>query len=234
MVEKVGGMVSLVGVILIAQPTFLFHPSSAVFAQLNGSIPQVTPHQRTLAVVVALIGVLGASSAYTSIRVIGQRAHPLISVTYFAAMTTILSLIGILTIPSVGGMIIPKDSIEWGLLTAIGISGFMLQFLLTKGLQLVKAGRAGSLVYTQMIWAVIFEWLVWGNVPSGLSLLGATFILCGAAWVNWQKFKSGLSDEGGSKVRRESVSRKSVEDEETLEEAAVDGNEEEEEVHHYS
>ena len=231
--EKIGGLVSLVGVILIAQPTFLFHPSSsAMFAQFKGSVPHVTPHQRTLAVIVALIGVIGSSSAYTTIRVIGKRAHPLLSVTYLAAMTILLSLVGIFTIPSVGGMIFPKDPIEWGLLAAIGISGFIFQFLLTTGLQLVKAGKAGSLVYTQMIWAVTFEWLVWGNVPSGLNLLGATLILGGAAWVNWQKFNSSM-DEERPKFRRESVSHKSMEDDEILGRNTVNRNEEEEEeVYH--
>ena len=226
-VEKIGGLVSLIGVTLIAQPNFLFHSSSStVFAQFKGTILHMTPHQHALAVVGALAGVLSASSAYTIIRVIGQRAHPLVSVTYFAAMTTILSLVGILTIPSVG-IIFPKGLIEWGFLIAIGVSGFMMQFLLTKGLQLVKAGRAGSLLYTQMIWAVTFEWLVWGNVPSRLSLLGSALIISGAAGVNWQKCKSSFNEE-------EAVGRKSIGNEETLGQNVVNRNvvEEEEEVHH--
>lgn len=215
--EKVGGFISLIGVILIARPTFLF-PSGTEAHSTTLTIPGVTPpyvspEQRTLAVIVALFGVLGASSAYTTIRVIGKRAHPLISVTYFAALTTILSFIGIMTIPSVGGMLLPKDPLEWGLLIAIGISGFLLQFLLTKGLQLEKAGRAGSLVYTQMIWAVVFEWLVWGNSVSGLSLLGAVLILGGAAWVNWQKWRGTGRAGTERRGRTRSVERQSIDEE---------------------
>jgi len=136
-------------------------------------------------------------------------------VAYFASMTTILSFVGILTIPGVG-MIFPKDALEWVLLVTIGVSSFVLQFLLTQGLQLVKAGRAGSLVYTQMIWAVTFEWLVWGNMPSMMNIFGGALIIGGAAWVNWQKSKSGSDDEEGSQIRKKSVSRKSMEDEENL------------------
>lgn len=228
-VEKIGALVSLVGVTLIAKPTFLFQ--STLFAQLEGSIPLVSPHQRTLAVLAALTTVLCSSSAFTTIRVIGQRSHPLMPVLYLASISTILSFVGIVTIPGVG-MIFPKDPLDWVLLIAIGVLSFALQFLVTKGLQLVKAGKAGSLVYTQMIWAVTFEWLVWGNVPSGLNLLGATLILGGAAWVNWQKFNSSM-DEERPKFRRESVSHKSMEDDEILGRNTVNRNEEEEEeVYH--
>jgi len=211
--EKAGGLISLIGVILIARPTFIFHSGTAhntLVSIAPVKPPYVSPSQRTLAVALALVGVLGASGAYSTIRVIGQRAHPLISVTYFAAMTTICSLIGILTIPSVGGMLFPQDLLEWGLLIGIGISGFLLQFLLTKGLQLEKAGRAGSLLYTQMIWAVIFEWLVWGNVVSGLSLVGIILILGGAAWVNLQKWR-GAAKEAGKKASNGSAGGRSIE-----------------------
>ncbi|RPB24987.1 hypothetical protein L211DRAFT_836847 [Terfezia boudieri ATCC MYA-4762] len=211
--EKAGGLISFVGVILIARPTFMFHSRTihnTLVSIAPVKTPYVSPHQRTLAVAVALVGVLGAASAYSIIRVIGHRAHPLISVTYFAAMTTICSLIGLFTIPSVGGILVPQGLLEWGLLFGLGISGFLLQFLLTKGLQLEKAGRAGSLVYTQMIWAVIFEWLVWGNAVSGLSLVGAALILGGAAWVNLQKWR-GAGKETGKKARSGSVGGRSIE-----------------------
>jgi len=211
--EKVGGLISLIGVVLIARPTFIFHSGTAhnTFVSITpAKPPYVSPHQRALAVSIALVGVLGAAGAFSVIRVIGQRAHPLLSVTYFAALTVVCSLIGLLTIPSVGGMLFPKGLLEWGLLIAIGISGFLLQFLLTKGLQLEKAGRAASLVYTQMIWAVIFEWLVWGNAVSGLSFAGAVLILGGAGWVNWQKLR-GTGKEAGKQVRSGSVGGRSTE-----------------------
>ena len=215
--EKIGGLISLIGVILIARPTFIFYSGTAHNTAVSiPSVrpPYVSPHQRTLAVAMALVGVLGAATAYTTIRVIGQRAHPLISVTYFAALTTVFSLIGLLTIPSVGGMLLPQGLLEWGLLAAIGISGFLLQFLLTKGLQLEKAGRAGSLVYTQMVWAVIFEWLVWGNAVSGLSLVGAALILGGVGWVNWQKW-GGPAKEAGRNTGGGGVGGGSIEEDVT-------------------
>jgi hypothetical protein len=43
----------------------------------------VTPEERIMAVGIALVGVLGASGAYTTIRKIGKQAHALHTVSYF-------------------------------------------------------------------------------------------------------------------------------------------------------
>ncbi|KAI5803408.1 hypothetical protein DFH27DRAFT_481588 [Peziza echinospora] len=208
--EKIGGVISLIGVTLIARPTIIFdHLWKGLdnyseillsFTTTKSSVvpPYVSPEQRLTAVLVALVGVLGAASAYTTIRAIGKRAHPLISVTYFSTITTVCSFIGITLIPSAGGFLLPRGFVEITLLSIIGVSGFILQFLLTKGLQLEKAGRAGSLVYTQLIWATVFEWSVWGNPVSPLSLFGSLLILGGAGWVNWQKWRGTAAATEGN------------------------------------
>lgn len=194
--EKYGGLVSLLGVTLIARPEFLFSvlpgfgsPQEDRLDSTN--IPTITPAQRLYAVSVALIGVLGAATAYTTIRWIGKRAHPLISVTYFSGLVTFVSVVMLLLVPSTGGFIIPSGAFEWSMLTGIGISGFAMQFLLTKGLQLTKAGKAGMMVYTQMVFALIFEWLVWSNTPDILSVAGGGLILGSALFVNFWKSKQG-------------------------------------------
>lgn len=147
----------------------------------------VTPHQRLIAVLVALLGVLGAASAYTTIRWIGKRAHPLISVGYFSSWCTIVSLTALLTVPSVGGIIWPATATQWGLLLGIGVSGFIMQFLLTAGLQVEKAGRATNMVYAQILFALAWERLVWGTTPNVLSIAGSTLIMGSVLWVGMKK-----------------------------------------------
>ncbi|KAL7270548.1 hypothetical protein RUND412_006735 [Rhizina undulata] len=202
--EKLGGLISLLGVTLIARPKFLYSIIPSLPRDTPPSNePDVSPSQRIVAVTVALIGVLGAATAYTTIRWIGKRAHPLISVTYFSSITTLISLMGLLLIPSVGGIVIPHGFLQWGLLLGIGVSGFVMQFLLTKGLQLEKAGRAGSMVYTQMVFALIFEWLVWGNVPGLLSIIGGGMILGSALVVNIWKGKDTQNKGNGKQTSDE-------------------------------
>lgn len=146
--EQIAAYVSLFGVFLIARPVSLFAalsysnepvpPASgdSDFAPLpNGTIASpdrlaadydaVTPTQRATAVGIAMLGVFGAAGAYTTIRWIGKRAHPLISVNYFATWCTIVSIIAMFTVPGVG-FLLPRYFKDWCYLIFLGICGFVM------------------------------------------------------------------------------------------------------------
>jgi len=136
--EKIGTFVSLIGVIFIARPASLFGSSGSgpttpatgnTDSTPSGNKPtapssaadydNVTPEERLAAVGIALVGVLGAVSAFTTIRWIGKRAHPLISVNYFATWCTIVSIVAQLTIPGIG-FLLPSTLKDWSLLFFLG------------------------------------------------------------------------------------------------------------------
>jgi drug/metabolite transporter (DMT)-like permease len=145
--ELYAGLVSLVGVVLIALPQSLFGDMS--------STGGATGPQRLAAVGVALLGVLGAAAAYISIRAIGNKAHPLISVSMFSLYATLVSTIGLIVLKQ--SFTFPKTFAGWTEWLVIGISGFAAQLLLTSGLQRERAGRGVSMVYLQMVFAFGFE-----------------------------------------------------------------------------
>ncbi|KAI1393270.1 uncharacterized protein F4822DRAFT_6101 [Hypoxylon trugodes] len=200
--EAIAGLIAFAGVLFIARPTFLFpqheagqtEPNSTslfMVEQPKGIVPSVpaTPAQRAIAVLLAVIGSFAAASAYSTIRVIGKRAHSLVSVNYFAVLATVVSFIVVLVVPDLH-FEIPENATQWSLLIAIGIAGFLLQFLLTEGLQREKAGRATNLIYTQMVFALILERVVWGTTPPAESLFGSALIIGSALWVSLQKNKT--------------------------------------------
>lgn len=206
--QQLAALVSLVGVVLIARP--FSHAASD-----RGSVDKV---HRSLAIAMALVGVLGASCAYSAIRMIGQRCHPLVSVTYFSLFTTVVSFVAMLAIPSVP-LELPGTVMEWTLLVGLGVCGFLLQFLLTAGLSYVppaprrarnkesrrvpspygsddtendsvqthrpssSGSRATSMLYTQMLFAIFYDGVVWGNTLSAVSWLGSGLILVSAIYV---------------------------------------------------
>lgn len=142
----------------------------------------ITASQRLTAVGVGLIGVMGAASAFTTIRWIGKRAHPMLSVNYLAAWTTLVSAGVLLLYPGIDFQL-PATLREWGLLFFLGVSGFIMQILFTTGLQQEKNSRATSMVYTQMIFAVLFDKLVWNSTMSVWSIVGSSIILTGAIYI---------------------------------------------------
>jgi len=134
-------------------------------------------------------------SAYTTIRWIGKRAHPLISVTYFSAWCTIVSVAAVLSIPTIEFRL-PSNPEEWGYLIFLGICGFLMQFLLTAGLAHEKSSRATNMVYTQVIFALAFDKLVFDTTPDGWSIVGSSLVLGSALYIAVHKESSKANDVG--------------------------------------
>lgn len=181
--ELIAGLVALVGVVFIAHPKSIFGKvDDHIHADAtSGDLDEVTPAQRMFAILLSIFGVVGASGAYTTIRIMGDRAHALISVNYFALIATVGSAVALLAAPGIG-FAMPRSAREWALLILLGSLGFVLQFLLTSGLQLDKSSKATSMLYTQVIFALIFDWAIWGVLPGGWSLFGGAIIIASTLW----------------------------------------------------
>ncbi|KAF5309361.1 hypothetical protein D9611_013998 [Ephemerocybe angulata] len=179
--QLLAGLVSLGGVVLIARPPFLF----------GGASPDgergVTPTQRLMAVGVALIGVLGATLAFTSLRAIGKRAHPMHSMISFSGQAIVFS--GIAMLVTNTKFIVPTRLTWLALLLMIGIFGFIAQILLTMGLQRETAGRGTMAVYIQIVFATILQRIFLHSTPPPLSILGTVIIIAAALYTALSKVK---------------------------------------------
>jgi len=150
-----------------------------------------TQAERLIAVGIALIGVLGAAGAYTTIRAIGKRAHPLHSLTFYSSMCIVVSIGGMIGTKT--PVVIPTR-IDWlAMLLMIGVFGFVAQVLLTMALQRETAGRSSLAIYTQIVFAAIFEKIVFDVVPSALSITGTLLIIASAIYVVLTKVKQDTS-----------------------------------------
>lgn len=91
----------------------------------------------------------------------------------------------------------PHGTREWVLLVLLGFLGFVLQFLLTAGLQLDKSSRATSMLYTQVLFALAFDWGIWGVLPGGWSLFGGAIVIASTLWSALQKTKKPVVKDDG-------------------------------------
>lgn len=202
----------MIGVIIIAHPPWLFGKvDDDLLPKKPSGVDKVTPTQRFIAIVVSVLGVAGASGAYTLIRVIGDRAHALMSVNYFSLLATVCSMVALLAIPDIGFRN-PQSAKEWLLLIAMGIFGFALQFLLTAGLQLDKSSKATSMLYAQIIFALGFDWGIWGVLPGAWSMFGGAIVIASTLWSALQKSqvaveKSSFPDEESALLGAEAEER---------------------------
>ncbi|KAF7543186.1 hypothetical protein G7Z17_g10939 [Cylindrodendrum hubeiense] len=199
--EQLATLVALLGVVLIAKPVSFFSRSTDEDPDAsdppNSGIPGgdhvATAEERLIAVGIALLGVLGAAGAFTALRTIGKRAHPLISVNYFGVISTIIALLAlglapVLDIDQPGlKWTTPSTAKQWLLLLPLGIMGFVMQYLLTTGLGSDKSNRANAMIYTHMLFAVSFDRWVFGHRMDLMSGAGCTLILGSAIGVVFMK-----------------------------------------------
>lgn len=162
--DVVGLLLSLLGVVLVAQPSFLFARST---------------HLDPFAVLVALAGAFFAAVSYVIVRKLRQTEHELTVVFYFPLVSTPASVP--LAIP---GALMPQGW-EWAGLVGLGVVTFIAQVAMTRSLLLEKAGRATSVSYLQVIFAFVWGMLFFGEYPTWLTVAGALCILLSTVGVAW-------------------------------------------------
>jgi drug/metabolite transporter (DMT)-like permease len=74
--------------------------------------------------------------------------------------------------------------LEWLVLAGIGVTTQIGQVFLTKGLMIERAGRATSVGYIQICFAVIWQLLIFRQEPGLGTLLGAALIIGGTVVVS--------------------------------------------------
>ncbi|EOQ99954.1 hypothetical protein E3P92_03097 [Wallemia ichthyophaga] len=200
-IERYSSVVSLLGVVLIARPPFLFGGGLADQEHhLSSSLGQ-----RSFAVAVVLLSVVGASLAYVTTRAIGTRAHPMHVILAFSWCSVVF---GGLLMKALGEPFVLPKSTKWCImLVAIGAFGFIGQILLTLGLRREKVGRASLGMYLQMVFALLFEKIFFNSSPHVLSVVGAAIIIATSTTVALQKDKktqpSGTLDEHDKLIQDE-------------------------------
>jgi drug/metabolite transporter (DMT)-like permease len=157
--EVLGLLLSVTGVVLVAQPSFLFGEGV-----------------RTLdlfAVMIALLGSLFSAGAYTTIRKLGSTEHYLVVIFYFAIVATPVS------VPAMWADALWPTPVEWLLLLGVGVVTQIAQIFLTKGLHRERAGRAMAVSYIQVVFATIMGFTLFSEVPTLLGAGGAVLIFSG-------------------------------------------------------
>lgn len=149
-------VVSMVGVVIVTRPSFLFGGESAL---------------PLLAAGIGLVGAVASGTAYVSVRKLRATEHPMVIVFYFALVSVICSMP--LAAP---GALLPTPT-EWVLLLAIGATTHVGQVAITRGLHMERAGRATAVGYLQIVFAATWGALAFGDHPDVSTILGALLIV---------------------------------------------------------
>ncbi|KAJ6784754.1 hypothetical protein PWT90_04664 [Aphanocladium album] len=214
--EQLATLIAFFGVVLIARPAALFtnsakqpsHEPPEAGANLPGMDHEATPSERLVAVAVALVGVFGAAGAFTTLRALGKKTHPLISVNAFAITSSLMCATILCAAPLLN---FSQPTLNWklpptiqqaALIVLISVFGLAMQFLLTTGLGKDKSNKANSMIYTHMLFAASFDWWVFGHKMGLISFLGCTLILGSAIGVMFLRKPKPIAKLEDSEARQ--------------------------------
>lgn len=149
--------------------------AACVMTAFVGCLFVVKPGFQNAALIPALIGVcggLGAGIAYTMVRVLGTRGvkGPVI-VFYFSSFSCVAVLPWILVNYS------PMTIGQVGTLLLAGLFAAGGQFSITAAYTYAPAGKISIFDYSQIIFATVLGFLLFGEIPDGYSFAGYGLII---------------------------------------------------------
>lgn len=121
--------------------------------------------------VFVLVATVCYAASVITVRMLAQRDSAQAMVFWFLAMLAIGA--GALAWPHW----VPLRGQDAWLLVGMAISGTIGQVALTQAFRLGEASQVAPLEYTALLWVVLLDLLWWGQLPDGMTWLGAAIIV---------------------------------------------------------
>ena len=140
----------------------------------------------TLGALCALLGAFCSAGAMIQVRRLTATERTGAIVFYFFILASGLSLCTI-----VFGWRMP-DATDWLLFILGGILGGIGQILVTECYRYADTSIIAPFEYTTMIWALLFGWFVFGDLPTLTMLAGAAIVAGTGVFIVWREHQLGL------------------------------------------
>ena len=165
---------------LMLRETVGRHRWGAVLVGFAGVLIMVRPqpgHMNLTGVGFALTAAVGSALAMVQIRQISVTEKGATIVFYFTLAGTLLGL-GV----SVFDWVTP-DPATLAALIFSGLIGGVGQLFLTEAIRVAPVGVVAPFDYTQLIWATILGYLIWGELPQPVTLAGAAVVAASGLYI---------------------------------------------------
>ncbi|HLM40921.1 MAG TPA: DMT family transporter [Microvirga sp.] len=140
----------------------------------------------TLGAFCALLGAFCSAGAMIQVRRLTATETTGAIVFYFFILASTLSLC---TLPF--GWHRP-DAADLGLFAVSGILGGIGQILVTQSYRHADTSVIAPFEYTTMIWALLFGWFVFGDLPTAAMLTGAAIVAATGVFIVWREHRLGM------------------------------------------
>ena len=138
-----------------------------------------------IGLVLAVLAALGVGITTITIRQIGKTEGTQTTVLWFS----LLSMVAV-------GVLMPffaqlHDPRTWAILVALGFFGGVAQLMLTASLRYAPVSVVTPFDYTQLLWAVLLGWAIFGNQPPSSTWAGAVIIILSGLYTLYREHRLG-------------------------------------------
>ena len=144
---------------------------TAIFIGFLGVIIAINPSgEIALASIYALVATLMWSITIIFLRLLGTTEHPVKTVFYFMLISVIITSL-------FQPFLWKQPSLDIILLFfGLGTTAFITQILMTYALQKAPASIVSPFNYSGIVWAIVFDYMIWNSTPVMTTIIGGIII----------------------------------------------------------
>lgn len=176
MLNKMSPFFAILASLFLLKEKLTLWQGLGVATAFLGSLLIIKPTPANMALVPSLIGLLGgfgAGVAYTIVRLMSKKGiHSSLIVFVFSTFSCLVCLPFFLYYRA------PMSGLQLLWLMLAGTCGCCGQFAITAAYRFAPAREISVYDYTQIIFAALLGWAIFGQIPDRYSVLGY-FIICG-------------------------------------------------------
>jgi drug/metabolite transporter (DMT)-like permease len=129
--------------------------------------------------------VLGSATCYALYQLLTRKVAdtdaPETSVTYSALVGTL-----ILTLIVPVSWRTPASTLHWAIILSLGLLGGLGDYFVARALTIGRASLVAPFQYVQLVWAATIGYLMFGDVPSAWTWVGAVIVIARGLYIAWQ------------------------------------------------
>lgn len=186
-------ILTLVGVVLITRPPFIFGDSSPNLTNEH----LLNKHYDVWGPVAALSSTLFGANVYVLLRAL-KGLHFSVIMTNFGGFALVYTFI---VCWSIGALCWPQCGIDRVFVIILGIFSFLGQILLTLSLQLEQAGPVAIARCADIVFAFIWQIIFFGERPSRYSLVGALLVVSSVVLTALRKWALSLPRDSNARKK---------------------------------
>lgn len=166
-------IVTVLGAVLLREPVGL-RRWTAVFIGFLATMVIIRPGQGAMHPAILLVLLAASVFALRQVlsRILGATEK---STTTFAYTAIVGWFVLLLPLPFVWTW--PSTGLEVGLMVAMAVLAAIAEFMVIKALELAQSVAVAPVHYTILIWSTAYGFLVFGHLPDGWTVLGASVIM---------------------------------------------------------